>query len=174
MGTAARRVAFAFVAAASAAWLAALVAAPMTLARPDAPLSARGTALAVHVAGGFVCHQLPHRSFHISGVPMPVCARCTGLYVGSLRRAAARRDLDAHRTPGPPVARRMAGNRGAPDAGIGRGRMGNGPHVGDLARGRSHTAWRRSGGHRRGSAAAAAGRGESVCYTTLIRAGCPR
>ena len=84
MGTAARRVAFAFVAAASAAWLAALVAAPMTLARPDAPLSARGTALAVHVAGGFVCHQLPHRSFHISGVPMPVCARCTGLYVGSL------------------------------------------------------------------------------------------
>jgi len=28
------------------------------------------------------CHQLPERSFHISGVQLSVCARCMGIYLG--------------------------------------------------------------------------------------------
>jgi uncharacterized membrane protein len=31
----------------------------------------------------FICHQRPERSFHLGSVQMPVCARCTGLYVGA-------------------------------------------------------------------------------------------
>jgi uncharacterized membrane protein len=31
-----------------------------------------------------VCHQIPERSFHISGYPLAVCARCTGIYGGFL------------------------------------------------------------------------------------------
>ena len=38
---------------------------------------------ALHPFGTFICHQRPERSFFISGTPLPVCARCTGLYVGA-------------------------------------------------------------------------------------------
>lgn len=31
---------------------------------------------------GFVCHQIPARSFHFAGNPFAVCARCTGIYAG--------------------------------------------------------------------------------------------
>ena len=31
--------------------------------------------------GSLVCHQRPERSFHLAGAQLPVCARCTGLYV---------------------------------------------------------------------------------------------
>jgi uncharacterized membrane protein len=37
----------------------------------------------VYAFGSIVCHQLPERSFQLWGAPMPVCARCTGIYVGS-------------------------------------------------------------------------------------------
>lgn len=30
----------------------------------------------------FNCHQLPERSFHIHGVQLPLCARCTGILIG--------------------------------------------------------------------------------------------
>jgi uncharacterized membrane protein len=36
----------------------------------------------VYLLGSFVCHQIPERSFHVAGSQLPVCARCTGLYVG--------------------------------------------------------------------------------------------
>ncbi len=29
-----------------------------------------------------ICHRIPARSFLINGVPMPLCARCTGIYLG--------------------------------------------------------------------------------------------
>lgn len=29
-----------------------------------------------------VCHQFPDRSWHIQGIPLPVCSRCTGIYNG--------------------------------------------------------------------------------------------
>lgn len=28
------------------------------------------------------CHGLEHRSFHLEGSPMPICARCTGIWGG--------------------------------------------------------------------------------------------
>jgi hypothetical protein len=33
--------------------------------------------------GALVCHQRPDRSFHLAGAQLPVCARCTGLYVSA-------------------------------------------------------------------------------------------
>lgn len=31
----------------------------------------------------FFCHQLPERSFYIAGFKLPVCSRCTGVYIGA-------------------------------------------------------------------------------------------
>ena len=36
----------------------------------------------LYAVGSVICHQLPDRSFFIDGWQMPVCARCTGLYLG--------------------------------------------------------------------------------------------
>src|SRR5438876_12182221 len=36
-------------------------------------------------AMGFgVCHQIPSHSYFIAGHQLPVCARCSGIYLGSL------------------------------------------------------------------------------------------
>ena len=40
-------------------------------------------AAGVYSAGARVCHQRPERCFHVHGRPMPVCARCTGLYASA-------------------------------------------------------------------------------------------
>lgn len=61
-------------------WLFAIVAAPVFIASSD---RASFCAAAVYAAGSHVCHQRPERSFHIAGHKMPVCARCTGLYVSA-------------------------------------------------------------------------------------------
>ena len=34
-----------------------------------------------YAVGGVICHQLPERSFFLDGRQLPVCARCTGLYL---------------------------------------------------------------------------------------------
>jgi uncharacterized membrane protein len=51
-----------------------------------APLSAAAgnTTVAhnIYHTFGFICHQLPERSFFISGHKLAVCSRCTGLYSG--------------------------------------------------------------------------------------------
>ncbi|MCD6576979.1 MAG: DUF2085 domain-containing protein, partial [Anaerolineaceae bacterium] len=39
--------------------------------------------------GSSVCHQIPSHSFIIGSVQFPVCARCTGLYMGSFIGIAA-------------------------------------------------------------------------------------
>jgi uncharacterized membrane protein len=31
-----------------------------------------------------ICHQIPERSFFIFGYQMPLCARCTGIFLGSI------------------------------------------------------------------------------------------
>jgi Predicted membrane protein (DUF2085) len=68
--------------AASLLWLAAIVAAPHALhAAPGAP--ARLSAATIYFAGRVVCHQRPERSFVAAGHPLPVCARCTGIYAGA-------------------------------------------------------------------------------------------
>ena len=41
-----------------------------------------GAADAVFWPFRFLCHQLPHRTLHIAGEPMAVCARCFALSLG--------------------------------------------------------------------------------------------
>ncbi len=65
---------------ASLSWAAALLAAPHAIAA-DGP--ARVAAAFVWFGAGYVCHQRPERSFHTAGRPLPVCARCTGLYLAA-------------------------------------------------------------------------------------------
>ena len=59
-------------------WLALLLAAPLVAA----------LAFIYDIAAG-VCHQRPERSFHLAGVPLPVCARCFGLYLSGAAGALA-------------------------------------------------------------------------------------
>ncbi len=40
-------------------------------------------ATAVYLAGSRICHQIPGRSFATRDVQWPVCARCSGLYLGA-------------------------------------------------------------------------------------------
>jgi len=37
-----------------------------------------------HAVGYAICHQIPSHTIHIGGVPLPLCARCTGIYLGAL------------------------------------------------------------------------------------------
>ena len=78
----AARLAIAACLAVAAAWIAALAAAPHALDAP-AGSAARLGAGTVYLLGRAVCHQRPERSFTAAGHPMPVCARCTGLYAAA-------------------------------------------------------------------------------------------
>ncbi|HSC29963.1 MAG TPA: DUF2085 domain-containing protein [Vicinamibacterales bacterium] len=68
---------------ASMLWVVLLIAAPLTLSG--------GSVLAAlfYEACGLICHQRPERSFHLAGLPLPVCARCFGLYASGAAGAAA-------------------------------------------------------------------------------------
>jgi uncharacterized membrane protein len=57
----------------------------------------------VYMIGTVVCHQRSARAFHMQGVPMPVCARCTGIYVGGAIAAAVALAVERRR-----IARRRA------------------------------------------------------------------
>ena len=35
----------------------------------------------LYASGSVICHQLPERSFFLDARQLPVCARCTGLYL---------------------------------------------------------------------------------------------
>lgn len=72
----------------SAGWLVALVAAPHVVAHAAADDPRWVPVLATYALGAVVCHQRRDRSFELDGVPMPVCARCTGLYGGAAIGAA--------------------------------------------------------------------------------------
>ncbi|MEW5956725.1 MAG: DUF2085 domain-containing protein [Chloroflexota bacterium] len=37
-----------------------------------------------HLIGYAICHQIPERTIHLNGTPLPLCARCTGIYLGAL------------------------------------------------------------------------------------------
>jgi uncharacterized membrane protein len=79
-----RRVAL-FLTAAAVLWTAAIVLAPLAHGHPPGLTLSR----TVRTAGALVCHQRVERSFHIDGHPMPVCARCSGLYVSGAAGALA-------------------------------------------------------------------------------------
>lgn len=60
----------------AAIWLLSIAAAPHLLAR-----GSKASAL-VYAVFSPLCHQEPARCFRISGFPLAVCARCTGVYLG--------------------------------------------------------------------------------------------
>ena len=63
-------------------WVFLLVVAPVAIA--SSHRLAIVPAALTYSAGTVVCHQQAVRSFAIAGRQMPVCARCTGLYVSAL------------------------------------------------------------------------------------------
>jgi hypothetical protein len=76
-----RSAALVVVTAAGLAWASAIVAAPLRVSRSDRGAGWYASGL-VYAAAAIVCHQRPERSFHTAGIQWPVCARCTGLYLG--------------------------------------------------------------------------------------------
>jgi uncharacterized membrane protein len=54
----------------------ALVVLGFLLVPPLAPLDK------ANLVGYSICHQIPDRSFHLAGRRLPLCARCTGTYLG--------------------------------------------------------------------------------------------
>lgn len=67
----------------SLAWAVLLPVAPFAASQPAPAPFWYGLAFVVYGAGSFICHQLPARSFHSWSAQWPVCARCTGIYVGA-------------------------------------------------------------------------------------------
>jgi Predicted membrane protein (DUF2085) len=67
----------------SIAWAALLPLAPFAASQPAPAPIWYGLAFVVYGAGSFICHQMPARSFHSWAAQWPVCARCTGIYVGA-------------------------------------------------------------------------------------------
>lgn len=59
-----------------------------------------------HYVGYAICHQLPARTFFLNDQPLPLCARCTGIYLGALTALASIFLLKRQRAiylPPPPV-----------------------------------------------------------------------
>lgn len=64
-------------------WGTALVAAPYALTHDTTSRGLQRLAIAAYAVGRLVCHQQPERSFVAWAVPLPVCARCAGLYAAA-------------------------------------------------------------------------------------------
>ena len=75
--------------AASIAWAVLLPLAPFAASQPAPARFWYGLAFAVYGAGSVICHQLPSRSFHSWSAQWPVCARCTGIYLGAAATVVA-------------------------------------------------------------------------------------
>lgn len=63
------------------------------------PPGALGKAGAIGYA---ICHRIDGRSFHIAGEPLPLCARCTGIYLGAVAGVAVLAVLGRGRAGGLP------------------------------------------------------------------------
>jgi uncharacterized membrane protein len=68
--------------AACVGWAVALPAAAFLLSHATGSML-QATAAVAYAMGSVVCHQIPARSFQLWSSPLPVCARCTGIYVGA-------------------------------------------------------------------------------------------
>ncbi len=62
-------------------WVASLFLAPYVVMRAAGGGVLYRLASGVYLAGSLVCHQRAARSFHRFGAQLPVCARCSGLYL---------------------------------------------------------------------------------------------
>lgn len=63
------------------AWAGLIVAAPSVASLPD--IGGAHLSASAYWLGALVCHQRPDRSFYLAGGQLPVCARCTGLYLSA-------------------------------------------------------------------------------------------
>jgi len=61
----------------------ALVITALLLSWQAASLTSSGCHAKLFLVGSSVCHQIPSHSFITDGLQFPVCARCTGLYLGA-------------------------------------------------------------------------------------------
>ena len=68
---------------AAATWFVALPLATFASSRPYPPTPVYLLSFGTYLVGSLLCHQRPERSFFIGGRQLPVCARCTGLYLGA-------------------------------------------------------------------------------------------
>src|SRR5207244_1317844 len=64
-------------------WALVLLLAPFAAAQTSASRLWYVFAFSAYAIGSGICHQLPARSFHMWSMQMPVCARCSGIYVGA-------------------------------------------------------------------------------------------
>jgi len=83
-----------FLAALAALWFVLLLATPFL----PVPLSA-----AMHAIGSVICHQRPERSFWLADAQLPVCARCLGIYAGTVVGAIAAPFVGVVRRPRLPL-----------------------------------------------------------------------
>ena len=79
-------------------WAVVLVSAPVVTANYASESSLFTLGAAAYIVGTIVCHQQADRSFRLSEATFPVCARCTGLYVGAGVSALMMFGLGAVRT----------------------------------------------------------------------------
>jgi uncharacterized membrane protein len=77
-------------------WSAILLAAPFAV-REGGGIST--AAALVYQGASRICHQRPERSFHEAGVQLPVCARCSGLYLAGAIGALAAWTVRRHPAP---------------------------------------------------------------------------
>jgi uncharacterized membrane protein len=77
------RALYAAFAAATLMWALLLPLVPFLASRAHASPAGTALVVAIYAAGSIICHQLPTRSFQLWTAQMPVCARCTGIYVGT-------------------------------------------------------------------------------------------
>jgi len=76
------RIAAGALAAAAVLWTASLPLAAYAATHSSGRSPSGFFALGIYAMGSFICHQRPERSFHLWAVQLPVCARCTGIYLG--------------------------------------------------------------------------------------------
>jgi uncharacterized membrane protein len=89
--------------AAAVAWVLVLPLAAFAASRPVEASRSHLAAVIPYAIGAVICHQLSSRSFHLWSHQLPVCARCTGIYVGAalIALAAAFRTAQAVRHNNP-------------------------------------------------------------------------